>query len=214
MRATRHMDGKGSLTQSAYERLRRDLISGRIRPGERLKISDLCDTMSMNLSAVREALSRLSADGLVIAEPQRGFRSTPISATELRDLTRVRVEIENLCLRSAIARGDVAWEAGVVSAHHAMMRTPKFVADSNSELNPDWWPAHAAFHLALCAACDSTWLLRIRDMLYEQSERYRMLWVVSKRMARDIDGEHRDIAAAVLARDAETATKLMAGTYS
>src|SRR5712671_6846375 len=114
---------KVSLTQSAYERLRADLLSCRFEPDERLNISELCAAMGVSLGAVREALSRLTAEGLVVAEPQRGFRVAPISAEDLKDLTAVRSEIELLCLKDSIAHGDVRWEAGLVAANHMLAHT-------------------------------------------------------------------------------------------
>ena len=98
-----------NLTQAAYEGLRADLLACRIIPGKKLKIQDLCDRFSVSLGAVREALSRLTSEGLVVAEPQRGFRAAPISAADLVDLTMVRVEIDTLCLKRAIAGGNVDW---------------------------------------------------------------------------------------------------------
>jgi DNA-binding GntR family transcriptional regulator len=172
------------------------LLGGRITPGARLKISDLCQSMSVNLSAIREALSRLSSEGLVIAEPQRGFRAAPISIDDLRDLTRVRIEIEVLCIRRSIEIGDVAWEARVVSAYHSLSRTTRFPP------NRQWWVLHEAFHMAICSGCDSPWLLRLRDLIFIQAERYRRLSAVQGGANRDIDAEHKELLDAVLARDA------------
>src|SRR5215813_14549467 len=114
-----------NLTQGAYEALRADLLACRIAPGSRLKIQDLCQQHEVSLGAIREALSRLTSDGLVVAEPQRGFRAAPISPEDLRDLTMVRIEIDTLCLRQAVARGDVDWEARLVAAYHRLSRTPQ-----------------------------------------------------------------------------------------
>ena len=105
-----------SLTQGTFEVLRADVLASRLRPGERLKINQLCDRLGVSLSAVREALSRLTAEGLVIAEPQRGFRVAPISVDELCDLTRVRIEIEAMCLRSAVRGGDIVGDHTVYFA--------------------------------------------------------------------------------------------------
>ena len=68
------------MTVASYERLRRDLITGALAPGSRLKISDLFQSTAINLSAIREALSKLTAEGLVIALPQHGFRAAPVSS--------------------------------------------------------------------------------------------------------------------------------------
>src|SRR6202021_1136455 len=96
--------------------VREALFDCRFEPGEPLRIGELCKQLEASQGAVREALSRLTSEGLVEALPQRGFRVTPISAEDLRDLTAARIEIEDLCLRHAIASGDVRWEAGLVAA--------------------------------------------------------------------------------------------------
>ena len=71
--------------------------------------------------------------------------------------------------------------------------------------------AHAAFHAALVAAADNTWLLRIREQLYDQSERYRRLAVPAQPLPRDVEGEHRAIMEATLARQVEPATAELTG---
>lgn len=198
-----------SLTQDAYERLRADLLACRLQPGARLKIGELCQTLSVSLSAVREALSRLTSEGLVVAEPQRGFRVAPISAEELRDLTQVRAQIEGMCLDRAIAVGDVGWESRLVAAFHRLSRTPEREPEDPQRMNEAWSAAHAAYHEALVGACDSPWLLRLRGMLYAQSERYRRLSVPLAEVARDLNREHQEIMEAALARDAGRAKALM-----
>lgn len=203
------MAPKSSLTQEAYERLRADLLACRLKPGERLRINDLCKHLSVSLGAVREALSRLTSEGLVSAEPQRGFRAAPISATELKDLTMVRTEIDGLCLRRAIAAGDVAWEGRIVASYHQLSRTPYHAPDDPQRLSDEFSRVHANFHEELVSACDSRWLRRLRGMLFAQSERYRGLSVPLARFDRDRNREHRELMEAVLARDADTAVASM-----
>lgn len=198
-----------SLTQSAYERLRADLLACRLQPGTRLNIGELCQTLSVSLSAVREALSRLTSEGLVVAEPQRGFRVAPISAEELRDLTQVRARLESMCLERAIAMGEVAWESQLVGAFHRLSRTPEREPADPQRMNEAWSVAHSAYHEALVSACDSPWLLRLRAILYAQSERYRRLSVPLAEISRDLNREHREIMEAALARDAERAKALL-----
>jgi DNA-binding GntR family transcriptional regulator len=203
-----------SLTQTAYERLRADLLACRLPPGEKLRIGELCDMLGVSLSAVREALSRLTAEGLVVAEPQRGFRAAPISEADLRDLTAARIEIETLCLRRALAAGDVTWEERLVAAHHRLSRTAERDPGDPKLVTEAWAEAHRAYHAALVAGCDNAWLLRLRAILYAQSERYRRLSVPLARTERDLAREHRDIVEAALARDADRASALLAAHLS
>src|ERR1700679_2864182 len=124
-----------NMTQGAYESLRADLLACRILPGRKLKIQELCTKFSVSLGAIREALSRLTSEGLVLAEPQRGFRAAPISAADLVDLTMARTEIDSLCLKRAIACGDVQWEASLVAAAHRLARTPERAPDDPARSN-------------------------------------------------------------------------------
>jgi DNA-binding GntR family transcriptional regulator len=205
----RTIPANSSLTQDAYERLRADLLACRLQPGARLKIAQLCQSLAVSLSAVREALSRLTSEGLVVAEPQRGFRAAPISNEELQDLTSVRSQIEGLCLDRAIAVGDVGWESQLVAAFHCLSRTPEREPSDTQRMNEAWSAAHSAFHEALVAACDSPWLLRLRVILYAQTERYRRLSVPLAEISRDLNGEHHGIMQATLNRDAARAKELL-----
>ncbi len=211
MRQAAIRDSTVNLTQGAYEQLWADLLSCRIEPGARLKIQDLCTRLAVSLGAIREALSRLTSDGLVVAEPQRGFRAAPISPEDLRDLTMVRIEIDSLCLRQAIAQGDVDWEARLVAAFHRLSRTPQLTSSEPASTSDDWAEAHAAFHTALVTGCNSPWLLRLHGQLYAQSERYRRLSVSVAPRRRNIGDEHQKILDATLARNADKAVDLLAG---
>jgi DNA-binding GntR family transcriptional regulator len=202
-----------SLTQRAYDRLRADLLACRLNPGDRLVINQLCQQLDVSLGAVREALSRLASEGLVIAEPQRGFRVAPISAEDLKDLTAVRLEIELLCLRDAIAHGDVRWEAGLVAAHHLLAHTPDRASGDPRLLAEGYAAAHRSFHEALVAACTSPWLLKLRTLLYDQSERYRRLSVPLADRERDTNSEHKAIMEAALARDSARASSLLTAHF-
>ena len=153
---------------------------------------------------MREALSRLAAEKWTVATAQKGYSVSPVSVEELKDLTRTRITIEQLCLRAAIAHGDVEWETAVVAAYHRLRRIP-MVAETGQHLSPAWAAAHTTFHAALVAGCDSAWMLTLRAMLYAQSERYRHLSFALGQANRDVEAEHEAIVEACLARDAERA---------
>ena len=111
-----------SLTSAVQERLRADILSTRLLPGQKLHIAGLAKQFSVSLAAVREALSRLVADGLVQASDQRGFRVSPVSPADLRDVTQTRVDIEGLALRRSIERGDQEWLSSVETQFRSALR--------------------------------------------------------------------------------------------
>jgi DNA-binding GntR family transcriptional regulator len=198
-----------SLTEVVYRALRSDILSCRIRPGSKIKIKDEADRLKASLGAVRESLARLSSEGLVTAEPQRGFRATPISAAELCDLTNVRIEIEASCIRRAVAHATLAWEGALLDLNHRLAHTPMTAAGDERRLNDEWARTHHAYHAAIVSACDSPILLQIRGQLYQRSERYRQLSVPLATSERDLAAEHGAIVEALIARDADRAVALM-----
>jgi DNA-binding GntR family transcriptional regulator len=168
-------DGPRSLTSALHERLRADILATRLPPGQKLHIAGLAKQFSVSLAAVREALSRLVADGLVQASDQRGFRVSPVSLADLADVTQTRIDIEGLALRRSIERGDEAWLASVKSAWADLKAVPHRYPDDPTVHYEEWVIRHRIFHRALVNACGSPWLLGFRDVLHEQSERYRRL---------------------------------------
>ena len=82
-----------------YDRLREDLLSGRLAPSRKLQMRFLMETYQTGQTPLREALNRLTADGLVEVREQRGFYVRDISRAELAELTKTRCWVESLALR-------------------------------------------------------------------------------------------------------------------
>jgi GntR family transcriptional regulator, carbon starvation induced regulator len=201
---------KTTQADAVFQLIRAEILEGRLLPGAKLNIKALEQRFEVSLGAIREALSRLGAEGMVIAEAHRGYRVSPVSKEELLDLTRTRVELESLCLRKAMEHGDVEWEIRIVAAAHRMERLQDIPSDEEARKAPAWNQAHAAFHEALVSACPSAWLLRMRELLYAQSERYRLLSVpLDTDHDRDVKAEHKRLVDAVLKRDEAAAMKAL-----
>jgi DNA-binding GntR family transcriptional regulator len=195
---------KATRTGEVYEALRADILNTQIEPGSKLKIAQLSNRFGVSLSVVREALTRLGEQRLVVANPQRGFSVVGLSVSDLDDLTNVRTQIESMALRDSIAHGGVAWEAEVVAALHRLERT-EIYADP-AHVNPDWLDLHRAYHHSLVAGGASTRLREIANTLRDNAELYRM-W--SRTWAHDVDrdlqAEHRGIMTAALSGDEQAA---------
>jgi DNA-binding GntR family transcriptional regulator/DNA-binding transcriptional LysR family regulator len=203
------MDEARTIANDVYEQLRHEIISCRLLPGSKINIQSMVQKYDVSLGAVREALSKLSAEGLVNAKAQRGYTVADVSPEDLAELTDARVKIESECLRLAIENGGLDWETDIVAALHRLNNTPYTLADDPAVLDERWVKAHREYHKALVSACGNRWLLRVRAQLYDQSERYRQLSVPLARKERDVAREHRQIADAVIAKDAEKACDLI-----
>lgn len=189
-------------------RLRQDIVGCRLKPGEPLKFDALRLAFGASFTTLREALTSLVADGLVVAEEQRGFRVAPVTAADLADLTHARVLIEVDLLRRSIVEGGDDWEIAVISTLHRLRRIEERLTGSLAE-DPDWKIAHRQFHEALVSAARSPTLQTIRSALFDRAERYRNLSLMYRPPTRDKAGEHRAIMQAAIARDADLAVSLI-----
>jgi GntR family carbon starvation induced transcriptional regulator len=202
-----NMDG-GTLADTAYTRLRKDIIIGTRAPGERLRIEKLKTIYAIGPTPLREALQKLAQDGFVVSQGNRGFAVAPLDPTEFEDLNTARTVIEKEALRLSIANGGQDWEARVVAAAYIMAKEDEALSQAKGELPESWESANTELHAALVSACGSSWLLRIRSGLHDLCERYRRASVYMKMGARDLKSEHAAIVEAALARNAELACAL------
>ena len=199
-----------SQTRLVFERLRSAIVEGRLLPGSKLNIASLADELAVSAGAVREGLAMLEAEALVVSEPARGYRVSPVSALDLRDLVEARIQIEKLCLAEAIRHGDLAWEGRIVSALYRLNRIAERDTERPQHLSAEWAANHGEFHRALVSGCPNEWLLKMHQMLYQQSERYRYLSAPLAATERDVKAEHQAIVDAVLKRDIQAAQSLIA----
>jgi DNA-binding GntR family transcriptional regulator len=198
-----------TLAVRAYRCLRVDIIRGIRSPGERLRLEMLKSIYGIGPTPLREALQKLSADGLVLTEGNRGFSVAPLRAEEFADLNTARIAIEKEALRLSIARGDDHWEAQLVAAHYLLSKEDSALPRARDRVPDSWEDANSAFHQATVSACGSTWLLRIRDSLADLVERYRRASVYQELGQRKLVQEHADILDAVLSRNADRACELI-----
>jgi GntR family transcriptional regulator, carbon starvation induced regulator len=202
-----------SLADRAYSLLRRDILDGVFDPGQPLRLEALKVRYGLSFSPIREALTRLSSDHLVVLSSLRGFRVAPVSLDEMWDLISTRVLIEREALRRSIAKGDDFWEAAIVAALHALRRSSERVS-SDPAAHEELEHRHADFHSALIAGCGSPSLMKIAAKLYVQSERYRRPTLFRDNSSvRDVMGEHEVIMSATIGRRPAEALKALTDHY-
>lgn len=198
--------GHGTLASSVFERLRSDILEGRLAPNEKLRIETLRERYQVGASPIREALNRLSALRLVEQSDQRGFRVTEVTPESLMELARTRCWINEIAIREAIRHGDTAWEEGIALAFHRLWRHP---LDLGQGPDREWELLHRKFHAALIAACPSRWIRDFHEQLFDYADRHRHLATIAGLLHRDPTAEHRAIMEAVVRRDIEQATRLL-----
>lgn len=196
---------------NGYEWLKRDIIQGHFKPSEKLLMSTLKERYALGVGPLREALSQLVAENLVVAISQRGYRVAAMSLSEMQDIYDARANLEALVLKLAIERGDDAWEAQVLACSHTLAKVME--VNSQEQMLEVWDTRHKTFHSAIAAGCGSRHLLQARAYLFDQAERYRHLWlrrtVFSEEALALKRQEHSELVDAILARNASSACELM-----
>ncbi|MEM8552100.1 MAG: GntR family transcriptional regulator [Pseudomonadota bacterium] len=212
-------DRAPTLGEQVYDRLRADIINGTLAAGQPLRLVALRARYGAGFSPLREALSRLRSERLVMLEEQKGFRVAPVSIAEMWDAIETRVLIESDALRRSIERGDEAWEVGIVARFHALSSRAARYAAQGVQLGPDELQElearHHAFHSALISAAGSAWLTEFAEQLSVQTERYRypLLNGATAGGQRDLHAEHQQLMELSLARRADEAVAHLAEHY-
>lgn len=195
------------------DRLRADIVNGAFCPGDRLKFATLSERYDVGFGSLRETLSQLATEGFATQETNKGFAVAPVSERELLEITKHYIELEQRAIASAITNGDDSWEANIVAAHHRLLAIEKQPWEERVARHTDWVIRHREFHASLVAACEDTWLLRLRTLMFDQLDRYRFL---TKMAASGIKGkggsrstEHRRIMESILNRDIEKSSTLI-----
>lgn len=200
---------KRQVNEAAYLALKSDIVSCRLMPNERLRFEALRERYGAAFTSLREAMSRLISEGLVVVEPHRGARVADMKDEDFRDLLHVRRLIEAETIRNSIAYGDEQWEAGLVAAFHVYERALS-APGKRGAVPADRVERHNLFHDALMAGCRSERLLMLRKMLYAQAERYLMLSFQAPSPPPDaVLTEHERIMRAALDRKPDLAAALI-----
>lgn len=199
---------------AVYEQLRADISHGLLEPGAKLRVEAMSSRYNVGASPLREALSRLSAEGLVDRTDLRGFSVAALHWDELPILTRNRIDLESMALRESIAGRDSALEDQLVLLVHRLSRMPRSLSPDSYVTNPAWEALHRDFHRALLSRCPSRWLRGFCDSLAEESYRYRQVAAGKTFTRRDEHAEHVAIFEAVIEGRSDDALRALAAHYT
>src|SRR5947209_6276106 len=165
------IDSPPTRTHWVDARLRRQIISGALPPGTKLRAEHLAETLGVSPTPLREAFQRLAGEGLVVIEPQRGARVAPIDQHEALELYDLRIILEPIATRESMAHTDELHRAEVDDAYARLGGPFDDVAAAIE--------AHRDFHLALLGRCPNRRMLGLIARLHDQSERYQTVGTIT-----------------------------------
>lgn len=201
-------NGSSTLSENVTKKLKSDILAGQYEPGSPLTVSELAKGFDVSVAVVREALTRLATQGLVLQNPNYGFSVRTASEEELNSIVEARLINESAALRLSIAHGDLTWESNVIAVHHKLSQTAEYEeANQKLAIREEWSDIHRQFHYELIAACPNPLLLDICRRLWDLSEFYRH-WSFQQQPTRDGRAEHKALTDAVLSRDSDRAVEI------
>jgi DNA-binding GntR family transcriptional regulator len=199
--------GPETVGEVAYRRLRADIVFGRLAPGEKLRLDRVSQRYATSVSTMRELLSRLSSEGLIVAEGQRGFEVAPVSPEDFREVAAMRQLLECHAIEQSFAAGDLDWEARVVGAHHKLAAHEKRMVTGEDASPESWKRCDWEFHHALISACGSKVLMQTHAAIYDRYLRYQMVAVIFR--GEVAAREHQALLDCALTRDAAAARAVL-----
>lgn len=193
-----------TLWQRVYDHLRTEILDGRLEPGAELIEVALAEQLGVSRGPLREAISRLAAEGLVTVSPRRGAVVRSLSKEEFLELYQVREALERMAAQLAVPRltdeqfAELAALNAEMAAHAAGNEVESF------------FEANLAFHARLLEASGNRKLEELYRQLLGQLGRYRLRSLTLRGNLKRSVSEHKAILRAARRGDAERAAQLMA----
>lgn len=191
-------------TLRAYREIRKRILSGDMPAGAQFLEQELAELLGMSRTPVREALIRLQDERLVVVRPRHGATVLGISAQELSDIYDIASDLEASAIRRVAAAGLTS------ETRHALTRAITEM-DGAAQANDlkSWITWDDVFHETVVEATGNLRLIEIYKRLMAQVYRARHSVLAHETISASLHGEHRAITAAIEARDAERAHRLM-----
>ncbi len=187
-----------TIGDDGHRRIRADIVLGRLPPGQKLKLDGLKESYGVSVSTLREILSRLASEGLVLAEGRRGFEVAPVSVDNLKELAELRLLLESHAIEASFSRADMEWEGRVVAAHHKLAATERLMGSNIGE--PDQWKRYdSEFHRELISNCGSRALMETHAAVFDRYFRYQMIALNYR--GNEPARQHQALLECALARD-------------
>lgn len=186
--------------EAAYQALRSAIRNGELRPGQRVTLHELADSLEMSLTPVREALRRLASQGLVEQEPNRGTVIAEYTIERAREIYRLRLVLEPMAAELAAGHATDEDRGGITSALQDLDEAIAAGRDA------DVAGLNAVLHHRIYTAARSPYLLEFIDKLWNGVPFQAIS--LADRQHRSAE-QHHAIVRAVFDGDAAKASQLM-----
>ena len=196
------MDEYLPLRDVVFNTLRKAILKGELKPGERLMEIALAERLGVSRTPVREAMRKLELEGLVVMIPRRGAQVANITEKDLNDVLEVRMALENLSIENAckkMTEEQLAELKKAAKVFEATMEEGNLVKLAEADV---------AFHEVIYQSSDNCRLNQVLNTLREQIYRYSVEYLKEEETRKLLVKEHDEIYEAIRNRDVKTAQEI------
>lgn len=191
------------LREVVFHSLREAILTGKLKPGERLMEIPLAQTLGVSRTPVREAIRKLELEGLAVMIPRKGAEVARITKKQLQDVLDVRKALEALAVQLACRHMT---KDGIVRLERAHLKVREMAEKKDVKAMVK---ADVHFHEIIYKAADNDKLLQILNNLRQQMYRYRLEYLKNVENHKVIVQEHETILEAISRADEEHAAAAM-----
>lgn len=184
-----------SAQEAVYQHLLNGIRMGHLQPGQRLVAEDIANALHMSRMPVREALRRLSAQGLIQLHTHRGAVVKRLTRSEVEEIFEMRAVLEALAASMAVRK---ATAADIDQLEGMLLRLQEVQADL-----PQWITLHREFHERICALSQAPRLLAQITALHVLIEPLMRIWIERAPGAKNVHDVHAQILAVMRSGDTE-----------
>jgi DNA-binding GntR family transcriptional regulator len=196
--------GPGTTTQHTLDELRRAIVAGRYRPGQRIGQEEIAGRLGVSLAPVREALRALEQEGQVVYRPRRGYFITELRVEDLQEIYALRTLLEERAVRRTLPTLDEdAVERIALAARDCAAAAER--GDVAAELE-----ANRRFHFGMLESPDQAHTMRLIRLLWDSTEAYRAMYYNSPEERAKTVEEHDEILKALRRNDVDQVVAALA----
>lgn len=189
------MDEYLPLRDVVFNTLRRAILKGELKPGERLMEIALADKLGVSRTPIREAIRKLELEGLVVMAPRKGAKVASITERDLNDVLEVRKGMEVLAISLACKRitgEELEKLESIERSFQSLIESGNLTELAEMDVK---------FHDTIYQATNNQRLVQLLNNLREQMYRYRMEYLKDIAVRRTLAEEHKAICEALRGRD-------------
>lgn len=196
------LDQYKPLREIVFETIRNAIISGDLKPGERVMEVQMAESLGVSRTPVREAIRKLELEGLVIMLPRKGAYVADLSVKDLTEVLEIRASLEGLAAGLASIRID---EAEIEELEVYALKFHKAIEEEDVDT---LILRDLEFHDAIFKASRNERLIQLNNNLREQVQRFREIYHKKVNKSKETSKEHYSIVEAISNRDVDKAEKL------